>query len=117
MRDHQARQFKILAACAVAAITMSLPLFVLAHDWGRWVHIHAVSLGLILLALLVRGQTEGWAAPARTTPGPIAGMARQGHGYLVLVVLYATMWDLNLVGGLIGGGFAGKILGVLTGQP
>lgn len=107
MKVHSRRTFLVVGGSTLAAMAMSLPLFVIADDWGRWLHIHAVALGLLLTALLARGQTEGWAAP-----GPLATRMLGGGGYLVLAAFYATMWNLNIVGGLIGGGFAGSVLGL-----
>jgi hypothetical protein len=107
LRANRPRVFVAAVVGAGAALAMSLPLFLVADDWGRWLHIHAAALGILLAALLARGQMEGWAAP-----GPLAARVFGSSAYLVLAVLYATMWDLNVVGDLIGGGFMGKTLGL-----
>jgi hypothetical protein len=45
-----------LALAFVATALPVLPLFPVAHDWGRWVDVHLVSFGFLLLALAQSGR-------------------------------------------------------------
>ncbi len=107
MKENRPQRFLVISIGALCALMMSLPLFIAADDWGRWIRMHAVGLGFILCAELARGQREGWARP-----GPLATKVLGGSGYMAAVVLYASMWDFNIVGQLIGGGFFGRLLGL-----
>jgi hypothetical protein len=51
------RKTRLLIGFACVAVFASLPLFVVARDWGRWTHIHAVCLMLLGL-LLERAPVE-----------------------------------------------------------
>ncbi len=98
-----------LAGCAGLAVVMSLPLFVVATDWGRWMRIHAVAFGMISIALLAREQKAGWTS-AHTA-------IFRSRPFLLAVALYATMWQLRPVGRLVGGGFSEKVLTILVRPP
>lgn len=68
------------------ALLASLPLFWVALDWGRFVHIHATCLCLVILALLAR-QTTG---PPQKRPSAlvVSGMA-------LVALVYASTWHLQ----------------------
>ncbi len=55
----------------------ALPLFVVAADWGRWIHIHATLCTLYLLRF----------------PAPTRRIATSSRS-LVAVLLYATLWSV-----------------------
>lgn len=94
-----------LIVCGAAALLMSLPLFVVADDWGRWIRLHAVAFAIALIALMARGEKEGW---GRLQPATAALF--RSPGFIAAAALYASFWELNIVGGLIGGGFIGRAL-------
>ncbi len=82
------------------AILASLPLFVVARDWGRWIEIHATCLLLLFLLLerLPRSSalscesplgSDGLLLPATTGPRMLR---------LVALALYAICWTLPAVG-------------------
>ena len=89
----------VLIAFAALALLASLPLFLVAMDWGRWTHLHATCLLLLLLAVerpesgTPRGEATAIESGLRLAPGAprrlVAGAA---------LLLYATTWTLPAVG-------------------
>ena len=45
------RATRLLLAMTLLSVLASLPLFVIARDWGRWMEIHAICLLLLFLLL------------------------------------------------------------------
>ena len=72
------RELKVIGACAALSGLGSLALFYSGVDWGRWIHIHAVCLMLVLLAALGRGETR----------------VVHAKGWALGVAVYATCWIL-----------------------
>lgn len=78
----------IVVITTFVALLASLPLFLYAMDWGRWIYIHVVSIFLLLLFLDVRAQATQEVAPA---PAPLRAPPRWASlGLLV----YATCWNI-----------------------
>lgn len=80
---------RVIAATAVLAFLASLPLFVYAMDWGRWIYIHIMSVFLLLLFTDVREcaiAPVGIAMRMRETAYP--------RWALVALLLYATCWNI-----------------------
>ncbi len=95
-RAEERRRAWWLIGFAGVALLGSLPLFVYARDWGRWVHLHATCLLLLLLALEWMGRDEG----VREDAGALE-LARERPRRLVAgaaLLLYATAWTLPAVG-------------------
>ncbi len=78
----------IVVGTTVIAVLASLPLFLYAMDWGRWIYIHVVSVFLLLLFLDVREQR----GPARA-PEP-APLAYQPWWVIAALLVYATCWNI-----------------------
>ncbi|MEL6264725.1 MAG: hypothetical protein AAFR52_03605 [Pseudomonadota bacterium] len=97
-----------LALGAALAVAASLPLFVVAVDWGRWIHVHATCLALVALTLIARGpdRAEDWTedrAKARVN----TGAEDRGETPALpvwMVAVYALGWSLQYKGLLVGGG-------------
>lgn len=79
----------VLATTAISGV-LSLPLFVLARDWGRWTSIHGICL-LLLFLLLERPAALASALALPSSP-------RRRVAALALLLLYATIWTLPAVG-------------------
>jgi hypothetical protein len=88
-RDGARREAKIIAACSMAALAGSLVIFYSGRDWGRWIHIHAVCL--MLLVLMVCRGARPVAEPRITLRG-----ARRWTAAVALAI-YATCWTLPAV--------------------
>lgn len=76
------------------AVVASLPLFFVAVDWGRFIHIHAVSMALILMTLAARMPAARFRAASALVFYPAGWM----------VAAYALAWNLGLLDLLVGGG-------------
>ena len=96
-RDHTTR---LLLLMTVMSLLASLPLFVIARDWGRWMEIHATCLLLLFLLLerprfaamsdvVAEAETVGLTLPAGAGPRILR---------LLGLALYATCWTLPAVG-------------------
>jgi len=86
-RGDRQRELRWLALAAGMSAVASWWLFYVALDWGRWIHMHVVSL-MFLLLLLDRDPER----PAEEGPGLEFG-ARTAIP-AAAVVLYATLWTL-----------------------
>ena len=87
---------RLLSVMAIALL-LSLPLFVVARDWGRWIEIHATCL-LLLFLLMER-------APAAPADAALSAIDRHHRPWrpvrvlpLIALALYATCWTLPAVG-------------------
>ena len=81
---------EVRAIWIAAAVSFwgSLPLFVYAEDWGRWIYIHVYSLALLMLSLGDRPTAvDGPVAEEQPQPG------RQRVAWWALAA-YATLWSL-----------------------
>ena len=77
-------QRRRLMGGAVAAIAWSVPLFLVAVDWGRWIAIHATMTALLCAPLLP--MRRELAAPRLATPGALVSVAA---GVLLLASMLA----------------------------
>ncbi len=106
MRDRRlARALLRLAGLAVLSGVASLPLFVVAVDWGRFVYIHAASAAILLIALYVR---EERGLPPEAT-GLLAGRPIRLLG-AVLLPAYALLWGIDHSEDLISPGVIAQLL-------
>ncbi len=89
-RDRRfAPSVRIATGTAIVALVASLPLFLYAMDWGRWIYIHIVSLFLLLLFIDIRQQAA--------LPVPIALPMMRKHQprwVMAALLLYATCWNI-----------------------
>ncbi len=80
---------RILTTVLIATCVVSLPLYLFAVDWGRWIYMNVLSLTLLLFAL-------DWDYRGVRLPGRDAlrhGIGRALPAALVLLG-YATLWSL-----------------------
>lgn len=85
----------LLICWLMAALSFigSILLFVVAQDWGRWIHMHVMCLGALMLVLgasaePAEGGRQGWAV------SPVGRFAT-----VLLLIVYAIGWKLNPVYG------------------
>lgn len=87
--EHEVR---IVAACSTVAMAASAFLFYTAQDWGRWIHMHAVCLMLLILLLSWR------AAPLPRSAGLLGGVGAKARPAAVLALaVWALCWNLPAV--------------------
>lgn len=89
----------VLAATTIAACAGTVPLFLYALDWGRWIYIHVFSLFLLLLFMDARlpvTRPERAHEGASSTPAPERWftVARRRPWIVLGLVLYVTCWNL-----------------------
>jgi hypothetical protein len=79
----------LVTASGLGAILISIPLFALAIDWGRWVSIHVVLTTVLCAVFLPR---RAMPAPARS---PLSAMSLVS--FVVGAALMASLfsWSLN----------------------
>ncbi len=81
--DNRRWEVGTLAAASLVAIGCTAVLFAYALDWGRWIHLHLFSL--FLLCLFCDGLIM------KSSPKPAGKTSWMGY---ILLMLYATAWDL-----------------------
>lgn len=82
------RQFAGLGWLTFCAAVASVTLFRYGSDWGRWIHIHIVSLTLLLLWM------NGTTKPSSIAP-PVMPWSRGKQAVAALLTLgYATCWSI-----------------------
>ena len=91
---------RLLLSVTLLSLLLSLPVFVIARDWGRWMEIHATCL-LLLFLLLERPRflAAGDVTNTAETTGlrlPASRASRILH--LLGLAVYATCWTLPAVG-------------------
>lgn len=83
-----------ISLAVVASLVASLPLFVVAIDWGRFIYLHAALTALVVLSGLASSQRRGRSSLAR--PQQIIAV--------VGTLLYATTWNIHHFDDLLRGG-------------
>ena len=93
------RATRTLVVCTAMALLASTPLFLVAMDWGRWTHLHATCLMLLLLAV-ERPQPGTPMAEATVMRAGLALAPDTGRRLAagLALLLYATAWTLPAVG-------------------
>lgn len=85
------RDLLIVVSIASVSIAASVPLFIYAEDWGRWIYIHLFCVFLLFLFIDYRRQSN----PATSGSPPRLPAKRSLRiAAVVLVAIYATCWDL-----------------------
>ena len=83
------REMRVLWTSAAVTLLASLPLFVFAIDWGRWIYIHVLSIAMLLM--LVDRAEKKQLSVARAKP-------HRSHQHQtaagIFLLLYATLWSL-----------------------
>ncbi|HEY4010452.1 MAG TPA: hypothetical protein VGM11_09905 [Acidobacteriaceae bacterium] len=93
-RDHLHFEVKVIASAAVLCALTSAPLFYLTIDWGRWIHMQAVCLLVVILAAAHRaGSFQPSSGTARSVRIPRRALL------VILAFLYCTCWTLPIYGG------------------
>jgi len=87
-RDRLRREVVAVTACGVLSLVGTAFLFYSALDWGRWVHIQAICL--MLMVLMVDRRAGPSAVVRRSTWMRYAGA--------VILTIYATTWTLPSIG-------------------
>ena len=89
-----------LLLVTLLSLLVSLPLFVIARDWGRWVEIHVTCLLLLFLLLerprFLAAQDDVAEAETAGLKLPIRKASRSLQ--LLGLAVYATCWTLPAVG-------------------
>jgi hypothetical protein len=79
-----------IGGTTMVALLVSVPLFVLAMDWGRWIYIHLLCVYLLLLFARIR-QVQA----QEPTPEHIPAIVQAHPRWAALVlVLYVTCWNI-----------------------
>jgi len=90
-RSSERLAFHAVVGSALASMLATVVLFYGAMDWGRWIHIHAVCLMLLLMSLFrdqeVRDKEE------HTTPSIARPIGRRMM-VAAMIFAYATLWTL-----------------------
>ncbi|WP_437586921.1 hypothetical protein [Sorangium sp. So ce1000] len=84
LTDWWRRQWRFLALAAA----FTGPLYVVAIDWGRWIHVYLSMASILLLA-------------SKATIRPV---------HPALVALYVSVWSLPHCGAHLSGGFAESVV-------
>jgi peptidoglycan/LPS O-acetylase OafA/YrhL len=87
-RDGLRREVMTVMACSALSLVGTAFLFYSALDWGRWIHIQAICL--MLMVLLVDRRAEPSVPVLRSRWLRYAGS--------VALVIYATTWTLPSIG-------------------
>ena len=90
-RDRLRREVTMVTACGVLSLVGTGFLFYSALDWGRWVHIQAICL--MLMVLMVDHRAE----PAVAVKPAVRSAWLRYAGPLLLAI-YATSWTLPSIG-------------------
>lgn len=102
----------VLSASAVLAVAGSIPLFLYARDWGRWIYIHIFSMILILLFVDGRMQSDVELRPAEE-PSP---SLLQRRWVAAGLLIYATTWNIPHLGSFPKKGYFNRPLHLLKKQ-
>lgn len=89
-RDRLRVEVAIVLACAVVSMAGTSVLFYVGLDWGRWFHLQAICLMLLLMMLDHRGAATAVPATQRSLPFHVVAT--------LALLLYATTWTLPGVG-------------------
>jgi len=92
-RDRLRYEVVVVLTCFLVSLPGIAVLMYVGSDWGRWIHIEAMSLMLLAMMIDRRALVDS----------PKAGPARRGtiavHAFAtVLVLLYVTTWTLPAIG-------------------
>jgi hypothetical protein len=90
-RDRLPREVITVMCCAVLSLAGTVYLFLVAVDWGRWMHIQAVCLMLMVLMVDRRARA------ALSEPPPLRRRWVR-YACTFAVVVYATTWTLPPTG-------------------
>ncbi|MGI4829912.1 MAG: hypothetical protein ACRYFU_17205 [Janthinobacterium lividum] len=82
----------VISTTALLSLLASLPLFLYAMDWGRWIYIHVLSLFLLLLFVDIREREVP--SPSMQPVGPAFRASRPPRWSLAMLLVYATCWNI-----------------------
>ena len=92
-RDGLRFEVVTVLGCAVVSLTGMFILMYAGSDWGRWIHIQAMSLMLLAMMLARKAVFE---YPKATPPGPYPSAI--GTVAILGLLLYLTIWTLPATG-------------------
>ena len=95
-RDGLRREVMTVAACGAVSLMGTAFLFYSALDWGRWVHIQAICL--MLMVLMVDRRAERRIAKNRVVQPAEMRRGWVQYAGVVLLAAYATTWTLPSIG-------------------
>lgn len=90
-RDRRRREVMTVAWCGLPALAGTAFLFYSALDWGRWVHIQAICL--MLMVLMIDRRAKPIAMPQSSLRRPLLRYVA-----VFALVIYATAWTLPSIG-------------------
>jgi len=92
-RDHLRYEVLVVFACFLVSLPGIAVLMYVGSDWGRWIHIEAVSLMLLAMMIDRRAIADSRKAePARRSKVAVQALAT------LVVLLYVTTWTLPAIG-------------------
>lgn len=93
-RDRLRFEVKVIATIATLCALLSVPLFYLAIDWGRWIYMQTICL--LLLILMAAQHAKGFLRESKAPP--LGEGKRWRIPLLAALVLCYSVWTLPVVG-------------------
>jgi len=103
------RETRILWTTAAVAWLGTAVLFRYTIDWGRWIYIHAASIALLVIFMAGSRASD---ARGVTRDRPVLSRGRR-LTYALLLLIYATCWNLPSDTETLRMGYAGRVLDAL----
>jgi len=92
-RDRLRYEVLVVFACFLVSLLGIAVLMYVGSDWGRWIHIEAMSLMLLAMMIDRRAIADSRKAePARRGKVAVQALAT------LMVLLYVTIWTLPAIG-------------------
>jgi hypothetical protein len=91
-RDGMRREMTVMFWCCLLSLIGTAGLFYTALDWGRWVHMQALSLMLIIMMI------DGRAPRTPVSSNAVPRFSWRGAVAFAVVFVYATSWTLPSIG-------------------
>lgn len=84
------RVSKRLFCCLILQLIFMLPLFIIATDWGRWINIQIILLGLSMIFFLEsKKNAETYITQYSTSEKVI------GYGVPIILLIFMSSWNLK----------------------
>jgi len=99
-----------LGRCVLLSLLATAPLFVVAFDWGRFLYVHSVCVGLQLVCL------HGLHAPRIDPADCVLSHRPVRRGAVSLLPLYALGWGIDHTACLVNPGVVLELANLLVGR-